>query len=119
MKAGGQQWAEGMMCPGAWWAGLLFLCLGQGTRGCSELMGRLHLCWGFTLFGQLPQDHHQDSLPTSKGPGDKGLSCEPGVCVRPTTARLRAPATLRGCRAESQSRAQRGCGREAMGSEVL
>lgn len=110
------------MCPGAWWAGLLFLCLAespQGTRRCSELTGRPHLSCGFTLFGQLPRDHHQDSLPTSKGPGDKGLSCEPGVCVGPTTTRLRAPATLRGCRVESQSRARRECGREAMGSAVL
>ena len=91
------------MCPGTCWAGLLFPCLTespQGTLGCSELTGWPHLSCGFTLFGQLPRDHH-DSLPTSKGPGDKGLSCEPGVCVRLTTARLRAPATLRGCRAES------------------
>lgn len=63
------------MCPGGWRGGgaLLFLCLRQETGGCSELMGRLHLSWGFRLFGQLPQDHHQNSLPTSKGPSDKGL----------------------------------------------
>ena len=85
------------MCPGAWWAGLLSP---QGTLGCSELTGRPHLSFGFTLFGQLPRDRH-DSLPSSNGPRDKGLSCDLGVCVRLTTARLRAPATLRGCRAES------------------
>lgn len=79
MKAGGRQWAEGDGCVlGAGGPGLLFLCLGQETRGCSELMGWPHLSWGFRLFGQFPWDHHQNSLPTSKGPGGKGLSCERG-----------------------------------------